>query len=98
MQRLSLKAFGKLEKSLVHTFFAKNPANFEEPPKAWKMCLRNQRPLISGLDILLIAEALNMKESLISNPNRIPPDTFHSIMGLKLNPKKSKVYKEIKNR
>ena len=49
------------------------------------------------VDDLLIAEALNMKESLISNPNRTLPDTYHSRFGLKLDPEKSKVYKEIKN-
>ena len=38
-----------------------------------------------------------MKESLISNPNRTLPDTYHSRMGLKLDPGKSKVYKEIEN-
>ena len=50
--RLSLKAFGRLVKSIVSTFLAKNPANFEEPSKTWKMCLRNQRPLFSCLPYL----------------------------------------------
>ena len=49
------------------------------------------------VDDLLIAEALNMKETLINNPNRVMPDTYHSRMGLKLDPEKSKVYKEIDN-
>ena len=34
MQRLSLKAFGKLEKSLVHTFFAQKSWKFWGTPKS----------------------------------------------------------------
>ena len=49
------------------------------------------------VDDLLIAEALKMQETLVSNPNRVLPDTYHSRMRLKLDPEKSKVYKEIDN-
>ena len=38
-----------------------------------------------------------MKASLIHNPERPLPDTYHSRLGLKLDPAKSKVYKEIDN-
>ena len=38
-----------------------------------------------------------MQETLVSNPNRVLPDTYHSRIGLKLDPEKSKVYKEIDN-
>ena len=47
------------------------------------------------VDDLLIAEALNMQECLIANPNRPLPDPYHSRLGLKLDPEMSKVYKKI---
>ena len=49
------------------------------------------------VDDLRIADALNMQECLIANPNRPLPDSYHSRLGLKLDPEKSKVYKEILN-
>ena len=49
------------------------------------------------VDDLLIAEAVNMQECLIENPDRPLPDPFHSRHGMKLDPEKSKVYKEIQN-
>ena len=48
------------------------------------------------IDDLTIGEALNLKDSLILNPDRPLPDNFHSRIGLKLDPEKSKVYKKIK--
>ena len=47
------------------------------------------------VDDMTIGEAFNIKESLIPNPDRPLPDTFHSRLGLKLEPNKSKVYEQI---
>ena len=60
---------------------------------------RFQSPVmhIKYVDDLTILEALNLKESLIPNPERPLPDTYHSRLGLKLDPAKSKVYHEIDN-
>ena len=38
-----------------------------------------------------------MKESLLSNPVRALPDSYHSRLGLRLDPSKSKVYNQIEN-
>ena len=47
------------------------------------------------VDDMTIGEAFNIKEPLIPNPDRPLPDTFHSKLGLKLEPNKSKVYEQI---
>ena len=47
------------------------------------------------VDDMTIAEALNIEESVIPNPNRQLPVAYHSRLGLKLDPKKSKVYDQI---
>ena len=47
------------------------------------------------IDDLLIAEALNLKETLINNPIRPLPDPYHARLGLKLDPQKSRVYSGI---
>ena len=49
------------------------------------------------VDDLTILEAINMKESLITNPERALPDSYHSRLGLRLDPLKSKVYNQIEN-
>ena len=40
-------------------------------------------------------EAINMKESILPNPERPLPDPLHARLGQKLDPEKSKVYKQI---
>ena len=47
------------------------------------------------VDDLTILEAINLKEALIPNPGRPQPDTYHARLGMKLDPKKSKVYSQI---
>ena len=47
------------------------------------------------VDDMTVAEAFNIKESVISNPERPFPDNYHARLGLKHNPQKSKVYKQI---
>ena len=47
------------------------------------------------VDDLTIAEAFNLKETLIENPIRPLPDTYHARTGQKLQPEKSKVYEQI---
>ena len=44
---------------------------------------------------MTIAEALNIKESVIPNTERLLHDTYHARLGLKLDPHKSKVYDQI---
>ena len=47
------------------------------------------------VDDMTVAEAFNIKESVIPNPNRPFPDTYHARLGLKLDPQKSKVYNKL---
>ena len=47
------------------------------------------------VDDMTIAEAFNIKESVLPDPHRELPDTFHARLGLKLDPNKSKVYEQI---
>ena len=47
------------------------------------------------VDDLTIAEAFNLRESIIPNPNRIQPDNYHARLGQKLDSTKSKVYEQI---
>ena len=47
------------------------------------------------VDDMTVAEAFNIKESVIANPERPFPDNYHARLGQKLNPQKSKVYKQI---
>ena len=47
------------------------------------------------VDDLTIAEALNIKESVILDPDRPLPDTYHARLGQKLTADKSKVYKQL---
>ena len=44
------------------------------------------------VDDMTVAEAFNIKESVIPNPDRPLPDTYHARLGLRLDPQKSKVY------
>ena len=44
---------------------------------------------------MTIAEAFNIKESVLPNQDRPLPDTYHSRLGQKLDPQKSKVYDQI---
>ena len=44
---------------------------------------------------MTIGEALNIKESVIPDTDKPLPDTYHSRMGFKLDPHKSKVYDKI---
>ena len=44
---------------------------------------------------MTVAEALNIQESVIPNPDRPFPDTYHARLGLKLDPHKSKVYDKL---
>ena len=43
----------------------------------------------------MIAEAINLKETIVPNPCRPLPDNYHARLGLKLDPEKSKVYDQI---
>ena len=47
------------------------------------------------VDDMSVAEAFNIKESVISNQDRPLPDNFHARLGLKLDPQKSQVYDQI---
>ena len=47
------------------------------------------------VDDMTIAEAFNIKESVLPNQDRPLPDTYHSRLGQKLDPQKSKVYDQI---
>ena len=47
------------------------------------------------VDDLTIVESLNLKEALVSNPERDLPDNYHARLGLKLAPEKSQVYTQI---
>jgi hypothetical protein len=47
------------------------------------------------VDDLTVAEALNMKESLVPNPDRTLPDPYHARLGQKLEPEKSQVYGQL---
>ena len=47
------------------------------------------------VDDLTIAEAINIKESVIPNTERDLPDTFHARLGQQLDPSKSKIYEQI---
>ena len=47
------------------------------------------------VDDMTIAESFNIKDSVIPNPNRVLPDTYHARLGQQLDPVKSKVYKKI---
>ena len=47
------------------------------------------------VDDLTIVESLNLKETLVSNPDRELPDNYHARLGLKLAPEKSQVYSQI---
>ena len=52
------------------------------------------------VDDMTVAEAFNISESVLPNPDRPLPDTYHARLGLKLDLEKSKVYeliKEIRN-
>ena len=44
------------------------------------------------VDDMTVAEALTISESVLPNPDRSLPDTYHARFGLKLDPEKSKVY------
>ena len=47
------------------------------------------------IDDLTIAEALNIKESVIPNIDRTLPDSYHNRLEQKLDPSKSKVYEQM---
>ena len=49
------------------------------------------------VDDLTIAEALNIKDSVIPDPDRPLPDTYHARLGLKLAANQSQVYKQLDN-
>ena len=42
-------------------------------------------------------ESINLKDTLVSNPDRPKPDPYHARLGQKLNPSKSKVYEQIRS-
>ena len=44
---------------------------------------------------MTVAEAFNIKESVISNPDRPFPDDYHARLGLKFDPQKSQVYDQV---
>ena len=48
------------------------------------------------VDDLTIGKAFNIQDSVIPDPVRPLPDTYHARLGHKLDPEKSKVYSEIK--
>ena len=48
------------------------------------------------VDDMTIAEAFNIKETVVDNPERQLPDPYHSRLGLKLANEKSLVYKKIR--
>ena len=48
------------------------------------------------VDDLTIAESFNIKESVIPNPDRVLPDTYHARLGQQLDPQKSQTYEQIK--
>ena len=47
------------------------------------------------VDDLTIAESFNLKEVLISNPDRVLPENYHARFGQKLSGEKSNVYSQI---
>ena len=47
------------------------------------------------VDDLTIAESFNLNETLVENPNRPLPDSFHAKLGQKLDQEKSQVYDQI---
>ena len=47
------------------------------------------------VDDLLIAEAINLKKTLLPNPSRPLPDQYHARLGLKLPPQESQVYDQL---
>ena len=49
------------------------------------------------VDDLSVMESINLKETLVSNPDRPKPDQYHARLGQKLNPSKSKVYEQIRS-
>ena len=47
------------------------------------------------VDDLTIVEAMNLKKTMVPNPDRPLPDTYHARLGLKLPKDKSKVYEQL---
>ena len=41
-------------------------------------------------------EAINLKEAMILNPDRVRPEPYHDRLGQQLDPSLSKVYEQIK--
>ena len=47
------------------------------------------------VDDMTLAEAFNIAESVLPNPDRPLPDNYHARLGWKLDPEKSKIYEQI---
>jgi hypothetical protein len=72
--------------------FETNTTNIGEMITNPKKKFENPTLHTKYVDDLMIAEAINLKETIVPNPCRPIPANYHVRLGLKLGPEKSKVY------
>ena len=79
-----------------------NDCGFDDQDKPIGQTITSQKKKFSSptfhskyVDDLTIAEAINLKETLLPNTERALPDPYHARLGQKLCPEKSKMYEQI---